>query len=105
MHPCIPPFAHALHACIRRIIMIINRICGMNSVTKLMTSKPMGALESIVSITHSSNESRRLSEQFDLDLAMKYIAMPLLNKRIQGINDIKDYIEWTQKKEEYQAKV
>jgi hypothetical protein len=76
-----------------------------NRLTRLITSKPLGAIESLITITHSVNEAKRILEQFDLDLALKYLALPLLNKRIQGINDIKDYIEWTQKKEEYHAKV
>ncbi len=48
---------------------------------------------------------REVLERFDLQMAMRMLQCPYLERRIQGVNDIKDMIDLATKKEDFLKKV
>lgn len=76
----------------------------LKGLTRQALNRPMAYIGALMERVFSQSDIRRLSEQFALSVALRLLRCPFINKRIQGVNDIKEYIDIAQKKEEFNAK-
>jgi hypothetical protein len=73
----------------------------LKTVDRKVLAKALACLESLLLVGNSSAEIRESVERFELDFALKCLVCPFLDKRIGGINDMKDFCEMAARKEEY----
>jgi hypothetical protein len=52
----------------------------------------------------SGDAFREPNERFECELSLRFLRCAYLDKRIAGLNDIKEYIELSEKKEEWRRK-
>jgi len=77
---------------------------SLKRMTKQTMAKPLALIDALMAIIIGGEEIRRRNEIFDLSFGLALLKCPFLDKRIQGINDIKDLIERSLKKDEQTRK-
>jgi hypothetical protein len=92
-----------LVAVLLRVVRRRLSLC-MCSLTRKLVNQPIIYLQHLLMSVQPYDSIRDVMETFDLSLSVRFLRCPYLNNRIQGINDINQWIDWAQRKVEWHRK-